>query len=135
MRRYVSGNRCSPPELPSHPPPITDVTSGSRNQVPLLQCRGQMSSQERAVQTVSLRAPGAPLLRRKAYVFVISNKGGYVDIELQDGLLKSSVSYRKHIGAVGVQAEAPTSIILGQCDGNSPPKQMHHTAPEINHSC
>lgn len=108
---------------PLPPTSYTDVTSGSRNQVPLLQCRGQMSSQERAVQTVSLRAPGAPLLRRKACVFVISKKGGYVDIELQDGLLKSSVSYRKRTGAVGVQAEAPTSIILGQCDVNSPPNR------------
>lgn len=46
-----------------------------------------------------------------------------MDIELQDGLLKSSVSYRKRTGAVGVQAEAPTSIILGQCDVNSPPNR------------
>lgn len=50
-----------------------------------------------------------------------------MDIELQDGLLKSSVSYRKRTGAVGVQAEAPTSIILGQCDVNSPPNRCSHT--------
>jgi hypothetical protein len=43
---------------PLSPTSHTDVTSDSMNQVPLLECHEQMSSQERAMQTISPRDLG-----------------------------------------------------------------------------
>lgn len=62
---------------------------------------------ERAIQTISLQAPGASSLLR-ACVFTNIGKCGYLDSGLQDRLCSKviNVSHRKQAG-LGVQAESP----------------------------
>lgn len=83
---------------------------------------------ERALQAISLQAPGASFLLR-ARVFINLRKGGYLDTGLRDRLYSKviNVSYRRHAGA-GCPGGAPTiRIIWGQFDVTSPQTDAPHS--------